>query len=131
MKYLITGSAGFIGYHLVKKLLKDDKNFIYAIDKKKLNLKHKNLKVMAIKESKTLEAQELNALKELRKNINTLTFQRGQIGLAEDNLELQKITLQEELQKLAQEETKLSTELFEKYGKGNVDLDEGTITPVE
>ena len=37
----------------------------------------------------------------------------------------------EELQKLAQEETKLSTELFEKYGKGNVDLDEGTITPVE
>jgi phage gp45-like len=81
---------------------------------------------MAIKESKTLEAQELNALKELRKNINTLTFQRGQIGLAEDNLELQKIT-----QKLAQEETKLSTELFEKYGKGNVDLDEGTITPVE
>jgi hypothetical protein len=86
---------------------------------------------MAIKESKTLEAQELNALKELRKNINTLTFQRGQIGLAEDNLELQKITLQEEMQKLAQEETKLSTELFEKYGKGNVDLDEGTITPVE
>jgi hypothetical protein len=86
---------------------------------------------MAIKESKTLEAQELNALKELRKNINTLTFQRGQIGLAEDNLELQKITLQEEMQKLAQEEAKLSTELFEKYGKGNVDLDEGTITPVE
>ena len=60
---------------------------------------------MAIKESKTLEAQELNALKELRKNINTLTFQRGQIGLAEDNLELQKITLQEEMQKLAQEAT--------------------------
>ena len=86
---------------------------------------------MAIKETKSLEAQELSALKELRKNINTLTFQRGQIGLAEDNLELQKITLQEEMQKLAQEETKLSTELFEKYGKGNVDLDKGTITPIE
>ncbi len=56
---------------------------------------------MAIKETKTLETQE------------------------------QKITIQEELQKLAQEEQKLSTELFEKYGKGNVDLDAGTITPVE
>jgi hypothetical protein len=35
------------------------------------------------------------------------------------------------MQKLAQEENKISTELFEKYGKGNVDLDAGTITPVE
>ena len=86
---------------------------------------------MAIKESKTLEAQELDSLKELRNKINALTFQRGQIGLAEDNLELQKISLQEEVQKLAQEESKISQELFEKYGKGNVDLDEGTITLVE
>ena len=86
---------------------------------------------MAIKESKTLDPQELETLKELRVKVNNLTFQRGQIGLAEDNLEFQKITLQEELQKLSQEEQKLSTELFEKYGKGNVDLDAGTITPVE
>jgi phage gp45-like len=86
---------------------------------------------MAIKESKTLEAQELNALKELRSKISTLTFQRGQVGLAEDNLELQKVTLQEEMQKLVQEETKISAELFEKYGKGSVDLDKGTITPIE
>ena len=86
---------------------------------------------MAIKESKTLDPQELETLKELRVKVNNLTFQRGQIGLAEDNLELQKITIQEELQKLAQEEQKLSAELFEKYGKGNVDLDKGTITPVE
>ena len=86
---------------------------------------------MAIKESKTLGAQELDSLKELRNKINALTFQRGQIGLAEDNLELQKISLQEEVQKLAQEESKISQELFEKYGKGNVDLDEGTITLVE
>ena len=46
MKYLVTGSAGFIGYHLVKRLLKNDKNFIFAIDKKKLYLKHKNLKII-------------------------------------------------------------------------------------
>ncbi len=86
---------------------------------------------MAIKESKTLDPQELETLKELRVKVNNLTFQRGQIGLAEDNLEFQKITLQEELQKLSQEEQKISSELYEKYGKGNVDLDEGTITSVE
>ena len=86
---------------------------------------------MAVKESKTLEAQELNALKELRNKANNLIFQRGQLGLSEDRLELQKIALQEELQKLSEEETKLSQELFDKYGKGQVDLDQGTITPVE
>tara|TARA_B100000287_G_scaffold410516_1_gene439054 strand:- start:151 stop:411 length:261 start_codon:yes stop_codon:yes gene_type:complete len=86
---------------------------------------------MAIKEVKSLEPQELEALKELRSKINTLTFQRGQLGLSEDNLELQKLTLREEFQKLSEEEIKLSQELFEKYGKGNVDLDQGTITPSE
>ena len=32
MKYLITGSGGFIGFHLSKELLKNKKNFVYGID---------------------------------------------------------------------------------------------------
>ena len=32
MKILITGSAGFIGYHLAEKLLKNKKNKIVGID---------------------------------------------------------------------------------------------------
>ena len=40
---------------------------------------------MAIKGSKKLEAQELESLLELRKKNNNLIFQRGQVGLAEDN----------------------------------------------
>ena len=86
---------------------------------------------MAIKGSKKLDAQELESLIDLRKKVNNLTFQRGQLGLAEDNLKSQKDDLQEEFKKLSQEEQTLSTELFEKYGKGEVNIEEGTITPVE
>jgi len=32
MNYLITGSGGFIGFHLSKELLKNKKNFVYGID---------------------------------------------------------------------------------------------------
>ena len=32
MKYLITGTAGFIGYHLTEELLKDKKNKVFGID---------------------------------------------------------------------------------------------------
>ena len=32
MKYLITGSSGFIGFHLAMRLLKNKKNFVYGID---------------------------------------------------------------------------------------------------
>lgn len=32
MRYLITGSAGFIGFHLAKKLLKNKKNKVYGLD---------------------------------------------------------------------------------------------------
>ena len=32
MKYLITGSAGFIGFHLANELVKNEKNTVYGID---------------------------------------------------------------------------------------------------
>ena len=86
---------------------------------------------MAIKKSKKLETQELESLIELRKKVNNLTFQRGQLGLAEDNLQSRKTILQEEFQKISQEEQTVSAQLFEKYGKGEVNIEEGTITPVE
>ena len=86
---------------------------------------------MAIKESKKLEAQELEALLDLRRKNNNLIFQRRQVGLAEDNLQSRKTILQEEFQKLSQEEQTVSAQLFEKYGKGEVNIEDGTITPVE
>lgn len=32
MRILVTGSAGFIGYHLSKALIKDNNNKVYGID---------------------------------------------------------------------------------------------------
>ena len=86
---------------------------------------------MAIKGPKKLEAQELEALLDLRAKNNNLIFQRGQVGLAEDNLQSQKDLLKEEILKLSQEEQTISNQLFEKYGKGEVNVEDGTITPVE
>ena len=86
---------------------------------------------MAIKKTTKLKSSELESLTELKSKVNNLTFQRGQLGLAEDNLQSQKNLLQEELKKLSEEEINLSTELFEKYGKGEVNIEDGTITPVE
>jgi len=43
MKILITGSNGFVGTALIKKLLSSDGYRLYGIDIKKSNIKHKNL----------------------------------------------------------------------------------------
>ena len=32
MKYLITGSAGFIGFHMTKEILSNSNNFVLGID---------------------------------------------------------------------------------------------------
>lgn len=43
-RILVTGASGFIGLALVKKLLEDNRNQIYAIDKKNIGFRSKNLK---------------------------------------------------------------------------------------
>lgn len=48
MNILITGSAGFIGKHLVNKLAKNKKNKIFALDKNKTFFKEKNVKFIKI-----------------------------------------------------------------------------------
>jgi nucleoside-diphosphate-sugar epimerase len=43
MKFFITGSSGFIGKHLVKKLLAEESNVIYSADRQDLDIKHQRL----------------------------------------------------------------------------------------
>lgn len=43
MKYLVTGSSGFIGYYLTNELAKKKDNYIYALDKNYCNFDKKNI----------------------------------------------------------------------------------------
>ena len=88
---------------------------------------------MAIKnnESVNLTQEEIQQLSDLRIKTSELTFQRGQLGIAEDNIKRQLNQLAESFNELYASETEISSKLFSKYGKGEVNLEEGTITTTE
>ncbi|MDB4344595.1 hypothetical protein OAA39_00075 [bacterium] len=88
---------------------------------------------MAIKtnESVNLTQEETQQLKELRTKTSELTFLRGQIGIAEDNIKRQLNELAEQFNELYKTESEISQDMFKKYGKGEVDLEKGTFIRVE
>ena len=59
MQILVTGCAGFIGYHLCLKLLQDKKNYVYGID---VMDPYYDLKL------------KTNRIKDIKKNIKNLFF---------------------------------------------------------
>ena len=88
---------------------------------------------MAIKtnESVNLTQEETQQLKELRTKTSELTFLRGQIGIAEDNIKRQLNELAEQFNELYKTESEISQDMFKRYGKGEVDLEKGTFIRVE
>ena len=88
---------------------------------------------MAIKTNKSvkLTQEELQQLTELRTKTSELTFLRGQIGIAEDNIKRQLNELAEQFNELYETEREISQEMFKKYGKGEVDIEQGTFINIE
>ena len=88
---------------------------------------------MAIKTDNSVELtqEEIQELSTLRTKTSELTFLRGQIGIAEDNIKRQLNELAEQFNDLYKTETELSSNMFKKYGKGEVDLEAGTFTKSE
>lgn len=88
---------------------------------------------MAIKTNKSvkLTQEELQQLTELRTKTSELTFLRGQIGIAEDNIKRQLNELAEQFNELYKTEREISQEMFKKYGKGEVDMEQGTFVKIE
>ena len=78
-----------------------------------------------------LTEEELQKLNDFQTRLGELTLQRGQIGIAEDNIKRQLNQLAELFNELNQNEQNLSKELFDKYGRGEVNIDEGTFVKVE
>ena len=88
---------------------------------------------MAIKtnEGVKLTQEEIQQLKDLRTKTNELTFLRGQVGIAEDNIKRQLNELAEQFNELYKTERVVSKSMFEKYGKGEVDLEQGIFIKTE
>lgn len=85
---------------------------------------------MDSKQSIKLDNLDLNLLVNL-KNANTdLMKELGQIKLLEINLEKRIASAKEYQEKLSLKEIEISKALEDKYGKGTVDLDTGTFTPI-
>jgi len=62
MRYLITGAAGFIGFHLVNKLCQNKKNIILGIDSVNnyYSIKVKNLRLKLLKKNKNFSFKKIN-----------------------------------------------------------------------
>ena len=88
---------------------------------------------MAIKEQNTVEltSEEITQLQDLRSKTSELTFLRGQIGIAEDNIKRQLNELAEKFNDLYESESNISQAMFEKYGKGEINLETGTFIKSE
>ena len=75
--------------------------------------------------------QELNEIKELRNQISTLTFQIGQNAINKIKLEEQESLFKDQLKSIEEKETLLAKRFTDKYGKGSIDLETGTFTPLK
>jgi flagellar biosynthesis/type III secretory pathway chaperone len=81
-------------------------------------------------ENQVLTQEELQSLKNIQEKRNQLTLDFGITEIQIQELELQKDTLVKSLEELKQEEYRLGNEIQNKYGKVQVNLDSGEITPI-
>ena len=72
----------------------------------------------------SFKQEELTQLKELRTKVSQLTLDLG-------NLMINKIKLEESENLLKKTLSDLENKLTKKYGKGSIDLDSGTFTPMD
>mgnify|MGYP003655831010 CR=1 FL=1 len=86
---------------------------------------------MALKEAQKFTTEELEQIQSLQNEVQTTTFQAGQLHLSEIRLTQQKELLKLKLKELEEKESKLAQGLSDKYGKGSINVETGEFTPIE
>jgi hypothetical protein len=88
-------------------------------------------------ETKKLTQEELQSIKDLQVQYNKFVFELGSIEAqlqsvyqTESVLEKEKNNTLNDIVKLNEREKELISNLQEKYGTGNIDIETGEITPV-
>ena len=75
--------------------------------------------------------EELNEIRDLRTELNQITFQLGQIKINKIRIENTEILIKKDLTNLEEKETKIAKKLSDKYGKGSIDIETGTFIPAK
>ena len=82
-------------------------------------------------EVKKFTQEEITSLKNFQVKTDQLVNQLGRIYLSKIKLNEQEDLLKNEIQKIEREEQELAKSLSDKYGRGSLDINTGTFTPVE
>ena len=85
----------------------------------------------SIKSSPTsFSQQEIKEIRDLKTEVNNLIFLLGQLYFDKMKLKDQETVLKSQLKDLEKKEINIAKKLSSKYGKGSIDLETGTFTPI-
>ena len=74
--------------------------------------------------------EELDELKALKENLSQLAIDLGGLSIQKIRLEEREKLSRQTLLDLEKKEANIATKLTEKYGKGSINLETGTFTPL-
>ena len=82
-------------------------------------------------EVKQFTKEELSSLQNFQAKTDQLVTQLGRVYLSKIKLNEQEDLLKNEIQKIEKEEQELAKSLSDKYGRGSLDINTGTFTPIK
>ena len=82
-------------------------------------------------EVKKFTEEEINTLRSFQSRMDQVINQLGRVNLSKIKLNEQENLLKDEIKNIEKAEQELAQTLTNKYGKGSLDMETGTFTPVD